>query len=166
MNEPSLWELARSDKQIGAYRLLWLPTWGRPVAVRIERSGKLVTLNAVLLGGDGGYEIGELATSKRVALSERDWDTLVARTQGAGFWNMPTSIDDAGVDGERLVVEGLKNGEFHVVSRWTPKAGEYRDICRLMLDLTGLELGQSTWPPPRPRSTHACGSRCSPRSPS
>ena len=78
MNEPSLWELARSDKQIGAYRLLWLPTWGRPVAVRIERSGKVVTLNAVLLGGDGGYEIGELATSKRVALSERDWDTLVA----------------------------------------------------------------------------------------
>ena len=66
---------------------------------------------------------------------------------------MPTSIDDAGVDGERLVVKGLKNGEFHVVSRWTPKAGEYRDICRLMLDLTGLELGQSTWPPPRPRSS-------------
>src|SRR4051794_37575604 len=38
MNEPSLWKSSHGDKGPSTYRFLWLPTWGHPVAVRIERT--------------------------------------------------------------------------------------------------------------------------------
>jgi hypothetical protein len=148
MKEPSLWKLAQQDKQIAVYRLLKLPTWGRPIAVRIEKAGGRVTLNEVLLDGDGGYDLGEVVVSKQVALSERDWDRLMRHVEGVGFWDMPTSINDLGVDGEHLIVEGVKDGKFHVVDRWEPKPGAYRELCRSMLNLAGLPLGGKAWPAP------------------
>src|ERR1039458_5785092 len=41
MKEPSLWNLARQDKKLEAYRLVWIPTWGNTVAVRIEKAREI-----------------------------------------------------------------------------------------------------------------------------
>src|SRR4051812_32103306 len=60
MNEPSLWKLSQHDKGAAAFRLLVLPTWEHPHAVRIEKAGTRVTLNLVQLDGAGGYTLGKI----------------------------------------------------------------------------------------------------------
>ena len=66
MDEPSLWAMSRDDRHAVVYRFLWLPTWGRPVSVRIERLGDEATLSLVQLDGSGGYDPGEIAVDKDV----------------------------------------------------------------------------------------------------
>jgi hypothetical protein len=148
MNEPSLWKASQNDRKLTAYRLLWLPTWGRPVAVRIETAGGRATLHMVQLDGDGGYDLGKIDTTKRMSLRRTDWERLVRRVRTAGFWDMPSRIDRLGADGEELIVEGVTDGRYHVVDRWTPEAGAYRELCRTLLDLSGIDLGQKGWPAP------------------
>ena len=150
MDEPSLWATSRDDRDAAAYRFLWLPTWGRPVSVRIERLGDGATLTLVQLDGSGGYDPGEIAVDKDVPLTIKQWDHLNALVGRAGFWDMPSCIDRRGCDGEEMVVEGIEQGGYHVVERWTPEPGAYRELCRGMLDLSGLDYGQRAWPDPPP----------------
>src|SRR4051794_13199696 len=150
MNEPSLWESSQDDRKLTAYRFLWLPTEGRPVAVRIEEAGGRATLHMVQLDGDGGYDLGKIERTRQISLNPNDCERLVRQVRRAGFWDMPTRIDDLGHDGEHLIVEGVRDGGYHVVDRWTPEAGAYRELCHTMLDLSQMDLGQEGWPAPPP----------------
>ena len=38
MKEPSLWKLAQNDRSAIVYRFLWLPTFDRPVSIRLVKS--------------------------------------------------------------------------------------------------------------------------------
>src|SRR4051794_40881868 len=49
MKEPSLWKLCEKDRSVTVYRLLWLPTFDRPVSVRLVRRSEGAVLYAVLL---------------------------------------------------------------------------------------------------------------------
>ena len=150
MNEPSLWGASQRDKRVNVYRFLWLPTWERPVAVRVERVGDGATVSLVQLDGAGGYDPGKIAINRRVTVGQKEWHRLTTLVGRAGLWDMPTRITDLGHDGENFLVEGVADGKYHVVYRWTPAPGAYRELCRCMLDLTGLDLGQASWPAPSP----------------
>src|SRR4051794_15824346 len=128
MNEPSLWGASQRDKRVAAYRFLWLPTWERPIAVRIERTGNGATVRLLQLDGAGGYDPGKIAINTQVPVGEREWDRLTTLASRAGIWDMPTRIADLGHDGENLIVEGVADGKYHVVYRWTPAAGAYREL--------------------------------------
>ncbi len=150
MGEPSLWGWSRNDRDVTAYRFLWLPTWGRPVAVRIEKRRQGIVLHLRQLDGHGGYEPGKIALDRKINLSPEQWNRQAERVARVGFWSLPTHVDHRGSDGEQLVFEGVRNGTYHVVDRWSPGSGPYRGLCRSMLDLTGLDMGQSRWPEPEP----------------
>jgi hypothetical protein len=46
-----------------------------------------------------------------------------------------------GLDGSQWVIEGIKNGSYHLVDRWSPKDGEVRAIgMAMMKKLAKLEL--------------------------
>jgi hypothetical protein len=94
MSEPSL-SCGRPKGEV--YRFLWLRTWGRPVAVRVEAAPGDLFVAAVELDGAAGRP-GKV--SRRV--------------------------------------EGRKGSEYHVVDRWSPKNGAYRDLCLTLLKLAGL----------------------------
>jgi hypothetical protein len=66
---------------------------------------------------------------------------------------------DGDTDGDQLIVEGVRGGKYHVVDRWMPDPA-YAELCRYMLDLTGIKVGEA-WdgyhgivvaPEPRPES--------------
>ncbi len=135
MKEPPLWKQAGHGGQTETYRLLWLPTWGNPIAVRIENVGQMVALNEVRLDGEGGYEIGDISMIKQMVLSQSQWHGLTGRLEAMDYWDMPTCIDDLGADGEHCVLEGVKGGLYHVVDRRSPGPGKYRDLCHYMLSL-------------------------------
>jgi hypothetical protein len=153
IDEPSLWKQAREDGRLDAYRFLWLPGFDasyRPVAVRIEKAGRRVSLIVVQLGRDGDEDAGKIVLSKQMPLNQDQWNRLTKLVGRANFWDMPARIDDLGFDVETLLVEGAKDGEYHVVVRHSPEPGAYRELCRYMLDLTGPDMGQQGWPAPPP----------------
>ena len=140
MGEPSLWKLSRSHRNAAVYRLLWLPSFHHSVGVRIDRTPEGAKLHVTVLDGQGGYDPGLVAIERNVMLAEDEWKNLNDYLEKAGFWAMPTRLEnDDGCDGDQLVVEGVSAGRYHVVDRWMPEPA-YEKLCRHMLDLTGLNV--------------------------
>jgi hypothetical protein len=145
MKEPSLWRLAQNDYSTTVYRLMWLPTFHQTSAVRLVWSGEDADVHAVMPRGLGGYEPGEIFAVKDSKLGGKEWEDFVRRLRKAKFWSLPT-VDDSrfGLDGDRLILEGVRAGKYHIVDRWSPDADHYSDLCGYMLTLSDLDVIK-TW---------------------
>ena len=133
MGEPSLYDLSR-DESAHAYRFLWLPTWGRPVAVRATIDNEEVTLRAVILTGEGGYEPGTIKSDKTYKISAKKLQPFLDAIEAIDYWSLATRDDTIGPDGEQYILEGVKDGRYQLVDRWTPR-DDYADACRMLLKL-------------------------------
>jgi hypothetical protein len=143
MKERSLWMRSQKDRATTVYRFLWLPTFDRPISVRIEKSGNSAVLHVVQLDGRGGYEPGKIIADKSAVLSSKQWDEVKRRLDKIKFWQLPTEDKAAslGTDGDQLILEGAMAGKYHIVDRWGPDSGnDYAGLCRYMLELSGLDV--------------------------
>ncbi len=147
MKEPSLWKLAQNDRAAIVYRFLWLPTFDRPVSVRLSKSGDSAMLHAVELDGRGGYEPGKIAVRRTLKLDGKQWEDFKRRVDKAHFWPSPTekADDDIILDGDQLILEGVMTGKYHIVDRLGAVSdADYAELCRQMLVLSGLDV-MKTW---------------------
>lgn len=136
MEEPSLWKAAgRKDAEI--YRFTWLRTFHPPYAFRLEvRADGTGTLVAKGASGAGGYDPGRLVLDKTLALDAKRVRQFTAALDALKFWALPARDNTrTGFDGSQWILEGVKGGRYHVVDRWTPERGPFRN---LMLELVGL----------------------------
>jgi hypothetical protein len=141
MGEPSLSCGQTTDAEI--YRFTWLRTFDRPIAVRITRDSAGVRLVAVELTGAGGYDPGTVATVTDKRMSDGDWQVLSAALAKTRFWSMPTrpSTPTLGLDGSQWIVEGRRGRDkYHIVDRWSPRKGAYRDAGLVFLTLAGISV--------------------------
>jgi len=62
--------------------------------------------------------------------------------ENANFWNLPTLPDTnkhiVQLDGAQWIVEGIRNGDYHIIDRWSPEAS---DPVRA-IGITALKLGR------------------------
>jgi hypothetical protein len=163
LGEPSLLLEAQSSKEHHTYRFLWLRTFHHPVSVRLtiysEGEGSIVTRIA---SGTGGYDAGKVVQDNTVRVRREDVNNVLEQLQEMGFWSMETeesasgevasngrSFTQLGADGAQWIVEGVENGEYHVVDRWSPEypadkmAGRkrsYVQLCRYLLELGKVEV--------------------------
>ena len=138
MNERSLLNVSDENKEV--YRFLWLRTFDHPVSVRLERDGYSFKLTSVELDGAGGYEPGKLFRTDNVQISRDQWCAFMALLENSLFWSQETnSRDDSGNDGSQWVLEGVRGGRYHIVDRWTPMSGGFREACLFLLKLSGRE---------------------------
>jgi hypothetical protein len=143
MKEPSLYE-HRADKAVEQYRFLWLRTFHKPMAVRIQKDGAAITLRVVRLSGAGGYEPGHIEYDQTLTISASEWDAFLKLVGKSQFWDMPPAEKDAdGLDGSQWVLEGQAAGKYHVVDRWTPAdnadkrhLNDFVACCRYLLSLS------------------------------
>ena len=136
MEEPSLSCGALEETE--TYRFLWLRTFHNPIAVRVFRRGEEYGLEAVILDGAGGYEPGHVSRRVTKALSGDQWRTVIAKLEEVQLWQMPTHEDKiVGTDGAQWIVEGRRDGRYHVVDRWIGTDG-LKAVGRLFVDLAGL----------------------------
>ncbi len=107
MKEQPLWSRAGRDSETRIYRLLWLPSFHHPVCVRVDHSSQGTRLHARVLDGAGGYDPGQVAIDREVALGHHQWRELERLVSAAAFWEMPTRTpeDSGGSDGDQLIVE-------------------------------------------------------------
>ncbi|MHC5539619.1 hypothetical protein ACYOEI_15485 [Singulisphaera rosea] len=143
--EPTLASVASSDHRTTAYQLIWLPTFNHPVCVRIRRTGDIIRLRAVVLDGRGGYDFGKAVIDRNLTLTIDQWNTFEQIVAESDFWNLPTrEVLNGGMDdGDELTIEGVKARKYHRVDRIMPDPS-YTELCRLMLELTGLKT-KATW---------------------
>jgi hypothetical protein len=125
--------LCKSSKQefSQSYRFIWLRTFHHPVAVRldIERNG-IAVLTTKITSGRGGYSPGSIILNRHRQLTKKQTALFLKQIDALGFWALPR-IDEpfsVGNDGAEWMIEGIKDSEYHVVHRWSPKDGPVRDI--------------------------------------
>ena len=153
MNEPSLYPSAE-DSSNEIYRFTLLPTWGRSVSIRVEVKKSIITIHTVKLTGSGGYDPGEIKFRKTLTLNPNQSSELIGKLNSLNFFSMSLEDDTNGRDGSKWIFEGVKNGKYHVISRWCPDVYytekrnlvEFVSTCNLMLEYLKKDSNQSSEP--------------------
>lgn len=108
-----------------SYRFIWIPTFLHPVFMRvdIQQDGTAV-LRVETLSGKGGYDWGKVQTNTSRKLEPSEEETLFTTLADMGFWDLPARVEfedpySVTVDGTAWVIEGVRNGACHAVSRYS-----------------------------------------------
>lgn len=135
MNELPLPALENEDE---SYRFLWLRTFHKPVAIHVWRAGVRHFMIVKRLNGRSGYNPGRFDLYWSQSLSENEWDAFILHLEHSQYWLMPTENDLLMFDGAQWIMEGYREGRYHVVDRQSPESGAYRDACMYLLRQSGL----------------------------
>ncbi len=143
LNEPSLLQLSQ-DKTRESYRFVWLRSFHHPVAVRVDvRPDGIGELTLKVGSGAGGYKPGETVQNLSRPLTLEESSMFLARLQKLDFWSLPSYKNEErdGDDGAQWIIEGAKDGKYHVVDRWSPREGPVRELgITLALGLADLKI--------------------------
>jgi hypothetical protein len=138
MREPSLFK----QKEGESYRFLWLRSFHRPYAFRLQvlpdGTGTLTVKSTNLLP-DG--ERGRVTLDKTRRLSAVQMRRVLSGIEALGFWSLPTKdLSRSGFDGAQWVFEGTQNGRYHIVDRWSPDDGAFRELMLALVQLAGVKV--------------------------
>ena len=144
LGEPSFFKLANNPSS-ESYRFLWLRTFHPPIAIRLDLqadgSGILTTKTA---NGEAGfpYTVKQLAKSGSRTIERERIQALLGRLTRAGFWSLPPeTYDQTGTDGSQWIIEGIKQGTYHFVDRWSPDEGSVRELGLMFIfDLAQMKI--------------------------
>jgi hypothetical protein len=162
LDEPPLFAL-RNNRSLQVYRFLWLPSFHRPISVRLtinaDGSGSIVARSVDRHTGlltKVPSDTEKLILDTTSAVDKAQVQDVLGQLQRLAFWAMPTEEDQAppqtsetahqsptlrvvGLDGSQWILEGVRDGEYHVVDRWSPKENPYSQLCRYLLHLAKVE---------------------------
>src|SRR5262249_10845266 len=92
-------------------------------------------LTTKMTSGAGGYAPGKLIQNDAWTLTKEQTDWFLELIEKNSFWKLPAKDETRmGCDGAQWIVEGVKNGKYHLVDRWTPENGEVRAIGMAMIE--------------------------------
>ena len=141
MNEPTVTQLGAENREV--YRFLWLRTFHRPIAIRLERHDDDRTLVVKELDGEGGYEPGRISKDVSRTVSIKEWDKFISLFEDARCWEMPPDTGLA-ADGALWLLEGYCNGKYHATSRHCPRANgsdaAFCGVCLYLLACSEIEV--------------------------
>jgi hypothetical protein len=122
IGQPLLCPGSVSD-QTERYRFIWVPTFYRPIFLRIDIGPDgTATLLSYVWSGAGGYEWGKPARRLRKLTADEQTE-LFATLADIGFWSLPARVEDPPnlvvLDGTEWLIEGVRDGRCHVVTRYS-----------------------------------------------
>jgi len=145
MNEPAMY--SEEGDGFESYRFLWLRSFHHPVVVRIWKSGDDHFILLKETNGAGGYEPRQLIIDRTRALTAAEWAEFIRLLDQTCYWALPSEDENIeGNDGAQWILESVKGGRYHVVDRWSPNGGPYREACLYALKLSELKIDTSTEP--------------------
>lgn len=137
LKEPLLYNNYFNDE---IYRFTWLRTFDEPIIIRIMHYEDKNQLVVKMSNGTGGYNPGDLVLNKTVNIEPNQWNKFISIVNNIDFWNL-SSIEQTnviGFDGARWILEGVKDGIYHMVDRWSDS--EIVEACLYLLTLSKLEI--------------------------
>jgi hypothetical protein len=143
MHEASFYFPDSSEEE--SYRFLWLRSFHHPVAVRVRSSGGGLLITVKELSGAGGHDPGKLTVNRTRKVAKEEWDEFIRLIEQTCYWGLPTEDEGLiGEDGAQWILEGVRSSRYHIVDRWSPRNGSYREACLYMLKLSGLGVDASS----------------------
>ena len=118
MDEPSLFE-RKDEKEVSAYRFLWLRSEHEPVCIRMEKRGDDIKGRLVRLSGSG-HNFGGSVDQREFTVAAEEWSKLQEKLSATQFWGMPSPPNEDGFGGSQWIVEGISGGKYHVTDCWSP----------------------------------------------
>lgn len=122
LNEPSLFAL-RNDKSAQVYRFLWIPSFHRPISVRLtinaDGTGAVVTRSVDTHAGlltKPASDTGKLIQDTTTAVDQKQVKEVLEQLQRLSFWSIPT-------EEEQSVPPPSKSGSGATMLRVTPVDG-------------------------------------------
>jgi hypothetical protein len=120
------------------YRFTYVPSFEYPFIVRVESRDRGAELVFTELSVSDGDEPRKVMRSRRVRVTQWQWESLLSALDQAKFWELDAEDGRFGCDGDNLVLEGMRHGRYHVVSRWAPDAGPFRSACFRLFELSKI----------------------------
>ena len=152
MGEPVLAPIGRPPGYF-ALRILYVPTFRNPIAVRYESCGNDAVYRAVRLSGQGGYKMGAIKSQVQSHPSKAQIIALEQALQKSGYWSLSPRDSVRGLDGSLLVVETVSDGKHRIIERWSPEADEQaRKLGGLVAFFTSEFKKAGFWPLAMPSS--------------
>jgi hypothetical protein len=142
LEAPCLRDLELPATQV--YRFTWMPSFDPTVVATVFISGD----ECRIYGASVSWEIDtfmplsvknvEVGETVEVAPGRQTCAELTSLIDQSAFWRMPT-VDPkgGGLDGAQWILEGVRQGGYHVTDRWAPPV-EYREAFRGALRAAGL----------------------------
>ena len=104
---------------------------GIRIDVQADGSARLTTK---MTNGTGGFKPGNLVQNDTSTLTREQAELFLRKIEEHKFWNLE-AVDksNGGMDGAEWIIEGVKDGSYHIVNRWSPEEGPIRAIGLFML---------------------------------
>jgi hypothetical protein len=67
---------------------------------------------------------GALLLHDKREVTSDEWNGVLQAVDQAAFWNMPIQKWVGGTDGSYWIIEGLKDGKYHMVVKFSPQKGD------------------------------------------
>lgn len=126
-----------------AYRLLYLASFENPTSIRIWRDGDRYQMTVKQLATEVGGEVTgkDLSVNATRTLPKEEWDKIQGLLKTANFWSMPSRDSrESGLDGTWFILEGKKDGKYHVVERWSPEhETAFLELSGYLVEITSLK---------------------------
>ena len=134
-------EPALDEKLPDTYRFILLRTFHNPIIVRLEKHRDSVKIYWKITDGKGGYGLGKMFVNETKTLSIEDWNNFEKLVDNTKFWTL-SSFDnnEIGNDGSTWLIEGKKQGKYHLVERWC--GGEISSLGKKLLELTDIKFDE------------------------
>jgi hypothetical protein len=140
LNEPSLLALAQ-DKSVTVYRFLLLRSFHQPFSVRLMVAANgTASLSGIYIRPGYGYGPALTVNRETLNITPPDVQTFESLLDKADFWSLgPGRACITCRDGSDWLLEGVQGGRYHVVLRWSPKDGPFREACERLMKLSGVD---------------------------
>lgn len=135
LKESPLLSLTDEDE---TYRFLWLRSFHNPIAIHISKTGSRPFMVVKELRRMDRNDPREFLEEHSRSFTIPEWNGFMLRLEVARYWQLPANESLFAEDGAQWILEGYREGRYHVVDRQTPAAGAYRDACLYLLQKSGL----------------------------
>jgi hypothetical protein len=106
--------------------------------VRLDRFTDRYVLTGVVFDQDDGGDWQPWRTTSR-GLTEDEWGEFRKRPIACSFWRLAkTDNKHYGLDGETWALEGVRDGRYHSVTRWSSGIGIFGGVCVRLAVLAGI----------------------------
>ncbi len=124
-------------------RFIWLRTFHNPVTISIRKNETLIELTWKIIEGGEGNSSNRIVNLNQRILMESEWMKFTQCLDNTDFWNLETTSSDTGFDGSNWIIEGIEEGQYQIVDRWTPNNSTFAEIGKLLIKLTDLNISKN-----------------------
>ena len=141
LDEPSIYA-QKHDPSRQLYRFTWLRSFHNSVSIRLEIEKDGSGLLYVKMSNALEENSAEKITKNEIIIIEKeDVHEFLELLAQKNFWKLPSAREIFGLDGAEWIIEGLSNGKYHLVDRWSPeKEDSIRKIGLFLLHLSNLDI--------------------------